>query len=439
MATASRSAHGGAAKASGGSSKSGGTASGAAAAAAGQQKRPGHDFLAPMKLRTPFMLPPQFPKLVTYPFPANRHTRYEANSLTERTPYAITGTDPDFGIPFEPLALGLVGAAVRRPARVVLDAPVDAVDAELLLAPVRIGAHQTITMAGSAAARAGATGGGSAAAAVKQRYRPVVPWLRRSEYISSETKTYGGNDGRHHARADAAPNAAYEASVREAARGSLLDRIEHAFVHVDEHIRVGMAHPRLRGVTATHVLPVFPHLDTGRAAPPELALAVLDADPLDGYARPAGVDAAADVPIVFRHVCDDGAGHPLTADEAFLSAYAPATAAGAVPADADADAPPEPQPFQLLRDYAIQTRPTAATEGNSNQHLSLDVRDADGVALYTLLPTKHTLRRQRRMPRARGRGPAPVGGVFLSSALQAAMDARPTQLDVTRVPPPTRL
>lgn len=100
-----------------------------------------------------------------------------------------------------------------------------------------------------------------------QKSRPIVPWLRRTEYVSSESKQYG--------------KASTMSKQKQTDRPRLEDviekgrlRVEHTFNAAQKVSLSDLKHPA--GLQATEILPVFPDFEFW---PNVYTLASFDEDP----------------------------------------------------------------------------------------------------------------------------------------------------------------
>jgi RNA polymerase II-associated factor 1 len=100
-----------------------------------------------------------------------------------------------------------------------------------------------------------------------QKSRPIVPWLRRTEYVSSESKQYG--------------KASTMSKQKQRSRLSVEDiiedgraRVEHTFNAAAKVQLSDLKHPA--GLKATEILPVFPDFEFW---PNVYTLAAFDEDP----------------------------------------------------------------------------------------------------------------------------------------------------------------
>ncbi|RUP51383.1 RNA polymerase II-associated [Jimgerdemannia flammicorona] len=137
-----------------------------------QKKKFGAEFLCRVRHRNILPPVPFGPKLITTPPLTARFIKYESTSLVEKTPYALA-VDQDLGMPIDTATIQYLERLETGDEQGV---PALSPEDRDLLVDAR-----------DETSRAGAGLMGSK--------RPMVTWLRRSEYISSEaSKTVGGKD-----------------------------------------------------------------------------------------------------------------------------------------------------------------------------------------------------------------------------------------------------
>ncbi|KAH6565609.1 hypothetical protein BASA62_007109 [Batrachochytrium salamandrivorans] len=172
-------------------------------------KRAIRDFALKVAYRNALPDIPFDPKLLEHPFPEDRHYRYTTNSLYASTPYHVYTADDENGLPLNMLAQGYLENAFRNPhAKRPLPNPdgLDLEDRALLVRPTDVKlASATATASGEVT-----------------RMRPIVPWLRRTEYVGVEGKTFGR-------RADTGIETKMGVSIRQDKRlNGLMDRTKES-------------------------------------------------------------------------------------------------------------------------------------------------------------------------------------------------------------------
>lgn len=176
-------------------------------------------------------LPPQqfLPKSLIYPFPSDHLYSYKKTTLVENTPHNLLLPDQ----PIDLIKLGIFDLQnIEQPPKVnIKNAKVDPKDEPLLAQPVD---RLTNGMAGS-------------------RARPLVPWLRRTEYIGSESTQYGRQKEDRSAAADIQPH-------KDRTREGQIRDIEATFEHAAAKNISTLKHPRKPHLKAVEMMPIFPEL-----------------------------------------------------------------------------------------------------------------------------------------------------------------------------------
>ncbi|KAI8922651.1 RNA polymerase II-associated [Entophlyctis helioformis] len=222
------------------------------------------EFVHKVKYRNDLPEIPFDPKLLEYPYPEDRLYRFQANSLYASTPYPLYTADDEAGLPLCPIAHGLIEQAFRNERIEEPTVPLDPEDRALLAQP-------TLRVDGSAPAR----------------LRPIVPWLRRTEYISLEGRTFGRN-----------PDAGVETKMgvsimKDENLHKLMDRsregqmkaIENSFDTVKKMNIKTIRHPTKPDVTPVEIFPVYPDFEFW---PNSYVLATYDEDPLSKGSSTSG-------------------------------------------------------------------------------------------------------------------------------------------------------
>ncbi|KAI9143956.1 Paf1-domain-containing protein [Paraphysoderma sedebokerense] len=176
-------------------------------------------------------LPPQqfLPKSLIYPFPSDHLYSYKKTTLVENTPHNLLLPDQ----PIDLIKLGVFDLQnIEQPPKVnIKNAKVDPKDEPLLAQPAD---RFTNGMAGS-------------------RARPLVPWLRRTEYIGSESTQYGRQREDRSAAADIQPH-------KDRTREGQIRDIEATFEHAAAKNISTLKHPRKPHLKAVEMMPIFPEL-----------------------------------------------------------------------------------------------------------------------------------------------------------------------------------
>jgi len=136
----------------------------------------GSEFLCKTRYRNTLPLPPFAPKLLALPSSSDRYIKYQSTGLTETTANELI-LDNQWAMPIDLIEMheNYFGEGRQSNRR-----GLDQTDEHLLTVPLRAGAP------GVNGANGGTTG------MVSRSRTPAVSWLRRTEYISSETPTGAG-------------------------------------------------------------------------------------------------------------------------------------------------------------------------------------------------------------------------------------------------------
>ncbi|KAJ3088239.1 hypothetical protein HK102_009194 [Quaeritorhiza haematococci] len=223
------------------------------------QKKVGQDFACKVKYLNPLPDLPFEPKLLPYPFPADRDYRYSRNSLYVNTPFEAYAAEEEHGVPVDLMKLGVFERALKRPDERLEPNPeaLDPEDRALLVRPPDQTAAKTIS-----------------------RPRPIVPWLRRTEYISAETSRTTGT------KSESVETKMGISIMKDKNMTKLMDRsregqiraIEHTFEYVaDKEKLQAIKHPTDKSLKVAEVFPVFPDWELWSN---EYTHAFFDADPI---------------------------------------------------------------------------------------------------------------------------------------------------------------
>ncbi|KAG0087387.1 hypothetical protein BGZ93_010993 [Podila epicladia] len=140
------------------------------------KKKFGSEFLCKTRYRNTLPLPPFAPKLLALPSSSDRYIKYQSTGLTETTANELI-LDNQWAMPIDLIEMheNYFGEGRQSSRR-----GLDQTDEHLLSVPLRVGAP------GVNGTTAGTTG------MLSRSRTPAVSWLRRTEYISSETPTGAG-------------------------------------------------------------------------------------------------------------------------------------------------------------------------------------------------------------------------------------------------------
>ncbi|KAJ1341717.1 hypothetical protein BSLG_003738 [Batrachochytrium salamandrivorans] len=230
-------------------------------------KRAIRDFALKVAYRNALPDIPFDPKLLEHPFPEDRHYRYTTNSLYASTPYHVYTADDENGLPLNMLAQGYLENAFRNPhAKRPLPNPdgLDLEDRALLVRPTDVKlASATATASGEVT-----------------RMRPIVPWLRRTEYVGVEGKTFGR-------RADTGIETKMGVSIRQDKRlnglmdrtkESQMDAIANTFETAAAASLSNLKHPTNPDLKPLEIFPIYPDFEFW---PNQYRLVTYDDDPIN--------------------------------------------------------------------------------------------------------------------------------------------------------------
>ncbi|KAG0056385.1 hypothetical protein BGZ83_005301 [Gryganskiella cystojenkinii] len=248
------------------------------------KKKFGSEFLCKTRYRNTLPLPPFAPKLLALPSSAERYIPYQSTGLTETTANELI-LDNQWAMPIDLIEMrenffgegrhstenGLNGAGAGI---------LDQTDEILLNVPIKsVTASAAAPVNGGLIARSGLT--------VPNKSRlPVVSWLRRTEYISSETPTGAGKG------ANKDPTARKHKMVVDSSREGQIAAIGKTFERFlkkspgadpEQEFLAGLKHPTKPELKAVESVPVFPDFSIWGNA---YTLVTFDVDPEMSNDRP---------------------------------------------------------------------------------------------------------------------------------------------------------
>ncbi|KAJ8325012.1 RNA polymerase-associated factor, variant 2 [Batrachochytrium dendrobatidis] len=236
------------------------------------------------------------------------------------------------------------------------------------------------------------------------RVRPVVPWLRRTEYVAVEGKTYGR-------RADTGVETKMGISIKKDKHlSSLMDRseeaqmlaIENTFETAAAATLSNLKHPTNPDLKLVEIFPIYPDFEFW---PNLYQLVTFDDDPISRAPGGGATDA-------------DGTEyeHDLKLDRAIIKPIANPeddtdfTMAFYTPTDASASAVREHRERQkhlMAQGHDIEDededqsheykfrRDFDESVSKSNYPFCIELRKEEGGAFYSMLPKRMTLRKKR--------------------------------------------
>ncbi|XP_072885424.1 RNA polymerase II-associated factor 1 homolog [Hemitrygon akajei] len=164
------------------------------------------------------------PKFVTYPFDPNRFVQYKATSLEKQHKHELL-TEPDLGV-----VIDLINPDTYRIDNNVM---LDIADEKLLEEEIQ---------APSSSKRS-------------QQHAKVVPWMRKTEYISTEFNRYGISNEKPEVKIGVSVKQQFTEEEIYKDRDSQIAAIEKTFMDANKEVTHHYSKPR---VVPVEVMPVFP-------------------------------------------------------------------------------------------------------------------------------------------------------------------------------------
>lgn len=194
------------------------------------------------------------PKFITYPFDQHRFVQYKATSLEKQHKHELL-TEPDLGV-----TIDLINPDTYR------------IDPNIILDPADEKLLEEDIQAPSSSKRS-------------QQHAKVVPWMRKTEYISTEFNRYGVSNEKVEVKIGVSVKQQFTEEEIYKDRDSQISAIEKTFDDAQKSISQHYSKPR---VTPVEVLPVFP--DFKMWINP-CAQVIFDSDPAPkDMSGPAGVE-----------------------------------------------------------------------------------------------------------------------------------------------------
>ncbi|XP_074162951.1 RNA polymerase II-associated factor 1 homolog isoform X1 [Sminthopsis crassicaudata] len=164
------------------------------------------------------------PKFITYPFDQNRFVQYKATSLEKQHKHDLL-TEPDLGV-----TIDLINPDTYR------------IDPNVLLDPADEKLLEEEIQAPTSSKRS-------------QQHAKVVPWMRKTEYISTEFNRYGVSNEKPEVKIGVSVKQQFTEEEIYKDRDSQITAIEKTFEDAQKSISQHYSKPR---VTPVEVMPVFP-------------------------------------------------------------------------------------------------------------------------------------------------------------------------------------
>ncbi|NWS65247.1 PAF1 factor, partial [Chunga burmeisteri] len=169
------------------------------------------------------------PKFITYPFDQNRFVQYKATSLEKQHKHDLL-TEPDLGV-----TIDLINPDTYR------------IDPSVLLDPADEKLLEEEIQAPTSSKRS-------------QQHAKVVPWMRKTEYISTEFNRYGVSNEKPEVKIGVSVKQQFTEEEIYKDRDSQIAAIEKTFEDAQKAITQHYSKPR---VTPVEVMPVFPDFKVG--------------------------------------------------------------------------------------------------------------------------------------------------------------------------------
>ncbi|XP_067307566.1 RNA polymerase II-associated factor 1 homolog [Pseudorasbora parva] len=291
------------------------------------------------------------PKFITYPFDQHRFVQYKATSLEKQHKHELL-TEPDLGV-----TIDLINPDTYR------------IDPSILLDPADEKLLEEEITAPSSSKRS-------------QQHAKVVPWMRKTEYISTEFNRYGVSNEKVEVKIGVSVKQQFTEEEIYKDRDSQIAAIEKTFEDAQKSIAQHYSKPR---VTPVEVLPVFP--DFKMWINP-CAQVIFDSDPAPkDVSAPTGVDMMSQAMI--RGMMDEEGNQ-------FVAYFLPnEDTMRKRKRDVDEDLdymPDEVYDYKIAREYNWNVK-NKASKGYEENYFFI-FRDADGV-YYNELETRVRLSKRR--------------------------------------------
>ncbi|XP_073673630.1 RNA polymerase II-associated factor 1 homolog [Garra rufa] len=291
------------------------------------------------------------PKFITYPFDQHRFVQYKATSLEKQHKHELL-TEPDLGV-----TIDLINPDTYR------------IDPNIMLDPADEKLLEEEIQAPSSSKRS-------------QQHAKVVPWMRKTEYISTEFNRYGVSNEKVEVKIGVSVKQQFTEEEIYKDRDSQIAAIEKTFEDAQKSISQHYSKPR---VTPVEVLPVFP--DFKMWINP-CAQVIFDSDPAPkDVSGPAGVDMMSQAMI--RGMMDEEGNQ-------FVAYFLPnEDTMRKRKRDVDEDLdymPDEVYDYKIAREYNWNVK-NKASKGYEENYFFI-FRDGDGV-YYNELETRVRLSKRR--------------------------------------------
>ncbi|KAJ3299682.1 RNA polymerase-associated factor, partial [Kappamyces sp. JEL0829] len=255
--------------------------------------KPGQEFAFNVRYKNDLPAVPFDPKLLAYPHPKDRLYAYKDCTILKEHTYGLIHPDGEQGLPCTSAALAALARAVTHPDEKLLPRKdlLDPKDVALLARPVE---KKTET-----------------------KEIPNVPWLRRTEYISTEKSMYGRRTNTIE-MGMSVKNEPQIQSLLNLTVDQQIERIELSFAKAQQIHLGSLKHPKNKDLHALEMFPIFPDFENW---PNPYFLASYDENPLGDkkelYTNVEDQDAVLEESIL-KPLSD-----PENPQESWLAYYAP--------------------------------------------------------------------------------------------------------------------
>ncbi|RXM35317.1 RNA polymerase II-associated factor 1-like [Acipenser ruthenus] len=291
------------------------------------------------------------PKFITYPFDQHRFVQYKATSLEKQHRHELL-TEPDLGV-----TIDLINPDTYR------------IDPNIILDPADEKLLEEDIQAPSSSKRS-------------QQHAKVVPWMRKTEYISTEFNRYGVSNEKVEVKIGVSVKQQFTEEEIYKDRDSQIAAIEKTFEDAQKPITQHYSKPRVTPVEVMHVFPDFKMWIN------PCAQVIFDSDPAPkDIAGPTGVDMMSQAMI--RGMMDEEGNQFV----AYFLPHEETMAKRKRDVEEEIDyMPEEVYDYKIAREYNWNVK-NKASKGYEENYFFI-FRDGDGV-YYNELETRVRLSKRR--------------------------------------------
>ncbi|KAI8917858.1 Paf1-domain-containing protein [Powellomyces hirtus] len=336
-----------------------------------EQKRYGGDWAFRYVYRNELPEYTSEPKLLAYPFPVDRHYRYEpgTGSVADKFLFEVCGRNVENGVPCAPLSMGFLADRFYRPDEKLVPQQLSPEDEELLAPPFE--PEQ------------------GAVSAVPAAHSNVLFIKQGRINMAGDPRTYGQSSGPSRPKTIDPGHIPHTAAQKLALITNTFDTVKHFTVD-------NLKHPSGRPLKAVEIIPIFPDFSSAWSDP--LALSVFDTDPLEKGLNVKQSDPGPDKQIALEEAILKPMKNPHNPHDEFMGYYTPTPDSVAKLAekrkrqlDQPEDETQEEQELEypLVRDFLYQK------SDNNNKQLVWRVDTRNGGVFYKRVPTRFNFKRRR--------------------------------------------